>query len=149
MLRERTLSFEEAFNVIDGVVSHAKAQNHRGVAVVVTDKFGEIIASARMGGLSPRVLKAAERKCYSAAVFERDTSAVMELWTHLEAQGHRGAHDWNDPMLTTLPGGYVVMQGDEVVGAIAVAGGDGQISDWEFADIAFAALGEGFSHCQA
>jgi uncharacterized protein GlcG (DUF336 family) len=148
MLRQKTLGLEEALSVVNTVVSHAKAQNHRGVAVVVTDKFGEILASARMTGLAPRALKAAHRKCYSAAVFERDTSALMDFWTRQEARGHRGPHDWNDPMLTTLPGGHVVMQGDEVVGAIAVAGGDGQIGDWEFAGIAFQALGDGFSHRQ-
>lgn len=149
VLRQKTLSTEEALAVVNAVVSHAKAHNHRGVAVVVTDKAGEIIAAVRMSGLSPRVLKAAHRKCYSAAVFESDTSGLMQYWAEEEARGHRGPHDWNDPMLTTLPGGYVVMHGDEVVGAIGVAGGDGQISDWEFADIAFEALGEGFSHREA
>lgn len=146
VLRQRTLSMEEALNVVTTVVSHAKAHHHRGVAVVVTDKGGEIIAEARMTGLAPRVLKAAQRKCYSAAVFERDTSGLMKFWARQEERGHRGPHDWNDPMLTTLPGGYVVRYGDEVVGAIGVAGGGGAISDWEFADVAFGALGEGFSH---
>jgi uncharacterized protein GlcG (DUF336 family) len=146
MLKQRTLSLDEALAVVNGVIGHAKANNHRGVAVVVTDKYGEILASARMSGLSARVLKAAHRKCYTAAVMERDTSMMAEFLTRQESRGHRALHDWNDPMLTTLPGGYTVVQGDHVVGAVAVAGGDQQISDWQFADIAFSALGEGFTH---
>jgi uncharacterized protein GlcG (DUF336 family) len=149
LLRQKTLTADEALKVVNTVVDHAKAAGHRGVAVVVTDKAGEIIAAARMSGLSTRVFKAAHRKCYSAAVFERDTSTLMEFWARQESEGHRGPHDWNDSMLTTLPGGYVVMHGEDVVGAVAVAGGDAQISDWAFADIAFAALGEGFSHPKA
>ena len=51
-------------------------------------------------------------------------------------------------MLTTLPGGYVVIdQEDDVIGAISVAGGTGgEFSDWAFVNIGFAALGEGYHH---
>jgi uncharacterized protein GlcG (DUF336 family) len=146
MLKHKTLSLDEALAVVNAVIDRAKAENHRGVAVVVTDKYGEILASARMSNLAPRVLKAAHRKCYTAAVMERDTSEMAAFLTRQESRGHRALHDWNDPMLTTLPGGYTVVHDGHVVGAVAVAGGDQQIGDWEFADVAFAALGPGFSH---
>jgi len=54
-------------------------------------------------------------------------------------------------MLTTLPGGLCVVHDGKVVGAIAVSGGgstgsSGGTSDWDFAEVAFQALGPGFSH---
>ena len=146
MLRHKTLTLEEAQNVVNGVVQFAKERNHRGVAVVVVDKQGGIIAAAKMTGLAPRVFGAAHRKAYSAAIFERDTSLVVDMHAANEAQGQRGPHDWNDRMLSTLPGGYCVLHDGDVVGAVAVAGGGEGISDWEFADVAFSLLGEGFTH---
>lgn len=146
MLEHKTLDLAQAQNVIDNVLNHAKRKNHRGVAVVVVDKGGEVIAAARMDGMHPRFGKAAHRKSYTAATFERDTAGVIKFWNQQERQGHRGPHDWNDPMLTTLPGGYVAIRGGDVVGGIGVAGGDAQVSDDEFAEVAIKALGEDFRH---
>ena len=146
MLTQKILTLEEAMNVITGVVNFAKENNHRGVAVVVVDKYGQMIVSAKMTGLANRVYGAAHRKAYSAAIFERDTSLVIDMHAKSEATGRKGPHDWNDRMLSTLPGGYCVLYDGEVVGAVAVAGGGGNISDWEFADKAFECLGPGFTH---
>lgn len=144
----KTLSLAEAMKVVNAAIEYATAKDHVGIAVVVVDKNAEIIAAAKMDNRSSRYFKAAHRKAYSAAVFERDTSAVVDLHKEMQARGHRGPSDWNDSMLSTLPGGYVVMEGDTVLGAIAVAGGGGspETTDWAIADVAFAALGEGYHH---
>jgi uncharacterized protein GlcG (DUF336 family) len=146
MRKQNILTLEEAMNVVNGVVAFAKENNHRGVAVVVVDKYGQLIAAAKMTGLANRVMGAAHRKAYSAAQFERDTSLVIDMHREGEAKGQKGPHDWNDRMLSTLPGGYCVLYNGEVVGAVAVAGGGGNISDWEFAEKAFECLGPGFTH---
>ena len=146
MLDQKRLDLGEALHVVNAVVNHAKQANHRGIAVVVVDKGGEIIASARMDGMHPRHIKAAHRKAYTGAAFERDTSGVIQFWKMQEERGHRGPSDWNDSMLTTLPGGYVVVQGKDVVGGIGVSGGNQEVSDEEFAEIAIKALGDGFRH---
>src|SRR6266702_5865964 len=141
MFDKATLSLGEALRAVTAAIRAAEDVGSReprtwpGIAVTVVDKEGELIAGARMDGMAPRFFRAAHRKAYTAAVMERDTAGVMEFWNRQEAAGHRGPHDWNDPMLTTLPGGYVVIEGGEVVGAIGVAGGGGEISDWQFADI--------------
>lgn len=147
MLMQKTLSLEEAQRCIAAVIEAAKKGNRR-LAVAVVDKSGDLIACARMDGRAARFLKAAHRKAYTAAAFEMNTSGVLNFWKRQEEQGHRGPADWNDPMLTTLPGGLVVIHDDKVVGAIAVAGGGGGPgnSDWDFAEIGFRALGEGFRH---
>jgi uncharacterized protein GlcG (DUF336 family) len=146
VIEQHVLSLAEARRVIDAVIDHATANDHDGVAVYVVDKAGDIIASARMDRRSARFGKAAHRKAYTGAMFERDTAGVIKFWDEQERHGHRGPHDWNDPMLTTLPGGLVVAFGDQVVGGIGVAGGNAHIGDMEFAKVAFDALGEGFHH---
>ena len=146
MLDQKTLSLDEALKVISTVIDHAKKNNHRGIAVCVVDKGAEIIASARMDGMAPRFGKAAHRKAYTAAVFERDTVGVIKFWKSQEERGHRGPHDWNDSMLSTLPAGLVVCHGKDVVGGVGVAGGNQHVSDEEFGEIAMGALGEGFRH---
>ena len=49
-------------------------------------------------------------------------------------------------MLSTLPAGLVVCHGKDVVGGVGVAGGNQQVSDEEFGEIAIGALGGGFRH---
>jgi uncharacterized protein GlcG (DUF336 family) len=146
MLDYKTLGLEEAQRVIDAVIAHAREIDHQGVAVCVVDKGGEIIALARMDGKAARFTRAAHRKAYTGAIFERDTKGVIKFWDGQAKQGHRGPSDWNDTMVTTLPGGYVVCHGNEVVGGVGVAGGNQQFSDEEFAELAIEALGEGFRH---
>lgn len=147
MLVQASLGLDEASKVIASVVENAKSKSWR-IAVVVVDRTGELLACARMDGRAPRFLKAAQRKAYTAAVFEMDTSGLIKFWNRQESEGHRGPHDWNDPMLTTLPGGICVVHDGKVVGAIGVAGGGGGegVRDWDFAEIAFQALGAGFTH---
>lgn len=150
MLIQRSLSLEEAQRAISAATSYAREKD-RHITVVVVDRVGDLIACARMDGRSARFLKAAHRKAYTAAVFEMDTNGVMQFWKRQEDDGHRGPHDWNDPMLTTLPGGLCVVYDGKVVGAIAVSGGGatgsaGGTSDWDFAEVAFRALGKGFTH---
>jgi uncharacterized protein GlcG (DUF336 family) len=146
VIEQKTLSLEQAQAVIDAVINRAKEIGHRGVAVCVVDKASEIISCARMDNMHPRYGKAAHRKAYTAAVFERDTNGVIKFWDQQAQHGHRGASDWNDPMLTTLPGGLCVLHGQDVVGGIAVAGGNGQFDDWQFAEVGFEALGPGYRH---
>ena len=149
MLVQRTLGLDDAMRVINTTVEDARKKNWR-IAVAVVDRTGELIACARMDGRAARFGKAAHRKAYTAAIFEMDTNGVIQFWDRQAKEGHRGPPDWNDPMLTTLPGGICVVHDGKVVGAVAVAGGGGKegdgTTDWEFAEIAFQALGPGFTH---
>ena len=150
MFETKTLDIHDALRVIEAVMSAAEKAEDRtwpGLGICVVDKQGQILAAARMDGMAPRFFHAAHRKAYTAAVMERDTRGVIDFWNGQEKQGHRGPADWNDSMLTTLPGGYVVKHGQNIVGAIGVAGGTlPPFDDDTFAEIAVKALGEGFRH---
>lgn len=156
MYDKTTLGLEEALRAVTAAIRAAEDVGSReprtwpGIAVAVVDKEGELVAGARMDGMAPRFFRAARRKAYTAAVMERDTAGVMEFWNRQQAAGHHGPHDWNDPMLTTLPGGYVVKYGTKIVGAIGISGGSsGGYDDEYFADIAMTALGGEFRHAPA
>lgn len=148
------LGLEEAQTMINAALSYVRERGLPPAVVVVTDKTGRMIASARMNGAPPRYIDAAHRKAYTAAVFERDTAGVMEFWANQERQGHRGPHDWNDSMITTLPGGLVVCHGQrggnlstwDVVGGVGVALNDVQADEDAVGEAAVRALGEGFRH---
>jgi uncharacterized protein GlcG (DUF336 family) len=144
----RSIGLDDADRVVGAVVSHAREGGYRGIAVVVVDKMAEVIAGRRMDGLAGRYFQSAYRKAYTAAAFERDTLAVRDFWNDQGERGHRGPADWNDSMLTTLPGGLCVVFDGEVVGGIGVAGGgaSGDFSDEAFALVGLRALGEGFGH---
>lgn len=148
LLDYKTLSLDQARSMIDAVIHAAKAIDFPGVAVVVVDKAGDIIASVRMDSKAARFVKAAHRKAYTCAIFERDTSGVLKFWNTQQVDGHRGPADWNDSMLTTLPGGYAIYFGDHAVGGLGVAGGFGPMPDVKFADIGLAALGPGYRHSE-
>jgi uncharacterized protein GlcG (DUF336 family) len=153
MYEKTTLGLEEALRAVSAAIAAARDAAQRtwpGIAVAVVDKEGELIAGARMDGMAPRFFRAAHRKAYTAAVMERDTAGVMEFWNRQESAGHRGPHDWNDPMLTTLPGGYLVKHRTRIVGAIGISGGSsGEFDDVHFAEIALTALGDEFHHAAA
>src|SRR5690242_12249096 len=105
MLTRRTLSLAQAMAIIKKAVDYATEKDHIGIACVVMNRDAEVIASAKMDNRSSRFYKAAYRKAYSAAVFERDTSAIVDFHEASMQHGHRGPREWNDTMLTTLPAG--------------------------------------------
>ena len=148
------LSLDEAQKMIDAAVKHAKATSLPPMAIAVVDKAGKMIASARMDGAAARYVAAAHRKAYSAAVFERDTAGIIDFWDGQAKQGHKGPADWNDPMVTTLPGGYCVCHGQrggvlsmwDVIGGVGVAGDDVADHENAVAEAAVQALGEGYRH---
>ena len=148
MIEMRSLNLDSAQQAVSAVLEAGRSKN-RKVAIVVVDKFGDLLACARMDGLAGRYVKPAHRKAYTAAVFERATLGLMTWWKENEARGHQGPQDWNDPMLTTLPGGFVVVHGDQVVGGIGNSGGANGtpgLEDVDFAELALAALGSRFRH---
>jgi uncharacterized protein GlcG (DUF336 family) len=108
VLVQRSLGLDDAQRVINTVIDDARKKNWR-IALAVVDRTGELIACARMDGRAARFLKAAHRKAYSAAIFEMDTDGIVKFWNRQGEQGHRGPADWNDPMLTTLPGGLCIV----------------------------------------
>ena len=152
-LEYNVLSLAEAQALVAAAIDHVERAGLPPIAVVVVDKAGEIIASARMDGVSPLYIKAAHRKAYSSAAFERDTAGIIDFWEGQARNGHQGPMDWNDSMVTTLPGGLCICNGHlggpfgsfDVVGGLGVAS-EGEADETAIAEAALRALGDGFRH---
>jgi glc operon protein GlcG len=118
MLHFESLGLVEAERGIEGGIEAAKALG-KAMAFAVADHAGEMIATARMDGANPRILRHSIRKAYTAALMCRHTLSFKR-----DLEERNGALDqWGDANLTTLPGGLVVHSGDQAVGGVGAGGG--------------------------
>jgi uncharacterized protein GlcG (DUF336 family) len=152
-LEYNVLELSEAQQLVEKALDYVRQNNLPPAAVVVCDKFGEVLAGARMDGCSHMYWRSAHRKAYSAAIFERDTEGLIDFWAGQERNGHKGPMDWNDTMLTTLSGGLAVCNGpgDGPYGGFAVVGGIGvsteePADEYRIAEVAVESLGGEFRH---
>jgi glc operon protein GlcG len=118
MLHFESLGLIEAEKGIAAGIQAAKALG-KAMAFAVADSAGEMIATARMDGANPRILRHSVRKAYTAALMCRHTLSLKR-----DLKERDGALDqWGDANLTTLPGGLVVQSGDRFVGGVGAGGG--------------------------
>jgi len=118
MLHFESLGLAEAEKAIAAGIEAANRLS-RPMAFAVADSAAQMIATARMDGANPRILRHSVRKAYTAALMCRHT---LSFKLDLEERG--GALDqWGDADLTTLPGGLVVQKGNAFVGGIGAGGG--------------------------
>jgi uncharacterized protein GlcG (DUF336 family) len=108
----------EAEKAIAGGIAAARAIG-KAMAFAVADHTGEMIATARMDGANPRILRHSIRKAYTAALMCRHTLSFKR-----DLKEREGALDqWGDADLTTLPGGLLVQRDGKFVGAVGAGGG--------------------------
>ncbi|HYK80289.1 MAG TPA: heme-binding protein [Micropepsaceae bacterium] len=118
MLHFESLGLIEAEKGIAAGIQAAKALG-KAMAFAVADHTGEMIATARMDGANPRILRHSVRKAYTAALMCRHTLSFKR-----DLKERDGALDqWGDADLTTLPGGLAVQSGDKFVGGVGAGGG--------------------------
>lgn len=117
-------------------VAHTQAdQLDIAVTAVVVDQSGRMIALGRMDGARPITVEIALNKAYTAASFQQPTGelvgAAKETWFQSLVVSSNGR---------IMPGGGAlpIVEGGNVVGAIAVAGGT-EDQDQQCAEIALAA----------
>jgi uncharacterized protein GlcG (DUF336 family) len=129
-----SLGLVEAEKAIAAGIEAATKLN-RPMAFAVADVSAEMIATARMDGANPRILRHSVRKAYTAALMCRHTLSFKQ-----DLEEREGALDqWGDLKLTTLPGGLAVQKGDAFVGGIGAGGGGPH--DEEVARIMVRAMG--------
>jgi glc operon protein GlcG len=118
MLKFKSLGLVEAEKAIAGGIEAARKLG-KAMGFAVADSSGEMIATARMDGAHPRILRHSVRKAYTAAVMCRHTLAFKR-----DLEERNGALDqWGDCDLTTLPGGLVIELDGQFIGAVGAGGG--------------------------
>jgi uncharacterized protein GlcG (DUF336 family) len=114
-----SLSFATAQKIVTDAVETGGSQGV-GVAVVVVDRGGRIVASARADGVGYINLDVAERKAVASANFGAPTLGVLEM---VKGDAALYASVIGDGSLSILPGGVPIMIEGQPAGAVGIAGG--------------------------
>lgn len=105
------------------------------VAIAVVDEGGATKAMLRMDGAHSAAADLAQNKAYTAAAFSVPTDQWFDIIKNDGALLHGIPQI---PRMVIFPGGYPVMDGNVLIGAIGISGGYAN----QDADVAQAALAE-------
>ncbi|MFI8611042.1 heme-binding protein [Pseudomonas sp. NPDC077649] len=134
VLQERNLSSADAQQLAAATVAACQAKGYN-VSAAVVDRAGLLKAFTRADNAGPHTIEASRAKAFTAASAKTPALAIME-----NAQKHPGAANLTDiPGFLLLGGGVPVKAGDNVIGAIGVAGAPGGHLDAQCADEVLAA----------
>jgi uncharacterized protein GlcG (DUF336 family) len=99
----------------------AEAAKHRWkFCIVVVDPNGELIHFSRMDGAQIGSITVSQGKARSAARYRRETRVFYNAF-----QTGQPYIATLDPTIVASPGGYPLIEGGKLIGAIACSGGTG------------------------
>ena len=137
LLSQRNLGIDLALEVATAALAEARSRGYPST-VAVTDRGGHLLVLLRNDGGGPHLVDSATRKAYTAASSNARTSDMERA-----VDKRTGVPDHNliflDKVLM-VGGGVPIRAGDELVGAIGVAGSPGAIHDEEVAEAGIAAI---------
>ncbi len=123
MLKIKRLCHDEAQRLIAG--AEAKAREIAvPMCIAVVDESGFLIAFKRMGGTKTLSVRLSDDKAHTAAISRRPTHEYNEICQ--PGSLVFGIHTSSGGRFSTVGGGYPVVDGDDVIGAIGVSGGAAQ-----------------------
>lgn len=118
------VSLALANNLLDATLAACHAEGRTGVAAVV-DRGGNLVAVQRDDNVGPHNTVAAQRKAFTALSTKTPTRLLAE-----RARSNPDAENLNTlDELLLLGGGVPLQVGDQVIGAIGVAGAGGAAID--------------------
>lgn len=134
--RRLVLKVAPALMMVNQVLEHA-ASHGWSVAVVVVDTSGEVIASARMDGVSAQIMGFAADKAFTAATMRRST---RDFAARMNSSDPLRMGLANRSRLLVWEGGLPILHEGVAVGGIGVSGAEGH-EDAECAVVALGAAG--------
>lgn len=124
ILSRHDMSLSLANTLIQATLIACHAEN-RSAVVAVVDRGGNLVAVQRDDNVGPHNTEAAQRKAFTALSTKTTTRLLAE-----RAHNTPEARNLNTlNALLLLGGGVPVQVGDEVIGAIGVAGSGGAAAD--------------------
>jgi uncharacterized protein GlcG (DUF336 family) len=105
------------------LVTAAEAEaNKRGwkMNIAVVDTHGDLVHFSRMDGAQLASINIAQGKARTAARFRRETRVFFNAYE----TGHSYVATF-DPTLVASPGGFPLVEGGKLIGAIGCSGGTG------------------------
>ena len=134
---EKNMSLALANQIAAATVAACAANNHHVTAAVV-DRAGTLRALHRADNAGPHTVGAAQAKAFTSASARANTTAMLE-----NVQKNPGAQTLVDiPGFLVLGGGVPVRAGNEVIGAVGVAGAPGGHLDEQCAVAAIAKVAD-------
>lgn len=129
VLTESNISTADAQKLASAAVAACQAKGYN-VSASVVDRAGLLKAFARADNAGPHTIEASRAKAFTSASAKAPTLAIME-----NAQKNPGAANLTDiPGYLLLGGGVPIKAGNNVIGAIGVAGAPGGNLDAQCAD---------------
>lgn len=114
-----SIGLERAKQVMAAAEAESKKHNWK-MNIAVVDTNGELVHFSRMEGAQIGSVNVAQGKARTAARFRRET----RLFYNAYESGHPYVHTL-DPTLVASPGGFPLIEGGKVIGAIGCSGGTG------------------------
>jgi glc operon protein GlcG len=114
-----SIGLEKAKQVMAAAEAEAKKRNWK-MNIAVVDTNGELVMFERMEGAQIASGSISTNKARTAARFRRETRVFFNAYE----TGHTGAGTL-DPTLTASPGGFPLVEGGKLIGAIGCSGGTG------------------------
>jgi uncharacterized protein GlcG (DUF336 family) len=114
-----SVRLEQAQKIVQRALEAAAAQSVR-VAAVVLDMGGHVVAAARMDGVGPLNLDVARRKANAVVNLGVSTAEMLQMVSRdplIQTVLH------SEPSIVMLPGVLPIRIGDELIGALGIAGG--------------------------
>jgi glc operon protein GlcG len=115
----QSIGLEKAKQVMAAAEAEAKKRNWK-MNIAVVDTNGEPVMFQRMEGAQIASGTISINKARTAARFRRETRVFFNAYE----TGHTGAGTL-DPTLTASPGGFPLVEGGKLIGAIGCSGGTG------------------------
>jgi glc operon protein GlcG len=113
------ISLETAQKLVAAVEAEAVKHGWK-LNIAVVDTHGELVAFARMDGAMLISINVSQGKARTAARTRRET----RIYYNLYETGHPYVATL-DPTLIASPGGYPLIEGGKIIGAIGCSGGTG------------------------
>ncbi|WP_407158825.1 GlcG/HbpS family heme-binding protein [Bradyrhizobium sp. STM 3557] len=113
------IGLERAKEVLAAAEAEAKKRNWK-MNIAVVDTHGELVHFARMDGAQLASVPISIGKARTAARFRRETRAFYNAFE----TGHPYVSTL-DPTLVASPGGFPLVEGGKLIGAIGCSGGTG------------------------
>lgn len=117
----KTLTLAGARAVRDRAAARASSL---AIAIVVLDRSGALLLAEVADGAAPGSMDAALMKARGAARYRSATHLTAEYLETLPAW--RASHALSLPEICAFQGGVPIRSGDEVIGAVGIAGGSGE-----------------------
>ena len=113
------ITTDKAKQILSAAEAEAKKRNWKmNIAVVVPN--GDLIHFLRMDGAQVASIAISQNKARTAARFRRPTQVFYNAFE----TGHPYVATY-DPTLVATPGGFPLVEGDKLIGAIGCSGGTG------------------------